>query len=32
MQTLLERADSEQYRVPFELLLTSGLRIGYATL
>ena len=30
MQTLLERADSEQYRAPFELLLTSGLRIGYA--
>src|SRR6266511_3355170 len=30
MQALLQRADTEQYRALFELLLTSGLRIGEA--
>src|SRR5919204_3762694 len=30
MQALLQEADTEQYRALFELLLTSGLRIGEA--
>src|SRR5919201_384443 len=30
MQALLQQADTEQYRALFELLLTSGLRIGEA--
>src|SRR6266540_293672 len=30
MQALLQQADAEQYRALFELLLTSGLRIGEA--